>query len=131
MAVSKSKEAVIHIYASPNNTMMLLTDVTGAETIAKCSGGQITKAQHKEGEPYTAMKIAEKIASLAKARDIYEVSVKVRAPGGIRTKTPGKGSEAAIRSLTRNGLRIISIENATPAPHDGCRRKKKFRSKKK
>ncbi len=128
---AKSKEGIVHIYASPNNTLMLLTDVTGAETIAKCTGGQITKAQHKEGEPYTAMKIAEKIAELAKSKEIYEVFVKVRAPGGIRTKTPGKGSEAAIRSLTRNGLRILSIENATPVPHDGCRRKKKFRSKKK
>ncbi|MDO8428424.1 MAG: 30S ribosomal protein S11 [Candidatus Diapherotrites archaeon] len=128
---SKSKEGIVHIYASPNNTLMLLTDITGAETIGKCTGGQVTKAQHKEGEPYTAMKIAEKIADLAREKEIFEVTVKVRGPGGIRTKTPGKGSEAAIRSLTRNGLRIKSIENVTPSPHDGCRRKKKFRARKK
>lgn len=127
----KNKIGIVHIYASPNNTLMLLTDLTGAETFGKCTGGQITKAQHKEGEPYTAMKIAERIAEIARSREVQDVIVRVRAPGGIRTKMPGKGSEAAIRSLTRNGLRIISIENVTPQPHDGCRRKKKFRSKKK
>lgn len=129
--MSRVKEAIVHIYASPNNTLMLLTDLTGSETITKCTGGQITKSAHKQGEPYTAMKIAEVIAQKAIERGIIEVSVKVRGPGGIKTKNPGKGSEAAIRSLTRNGLRIKSIENVTPSPHDGCRRKKKFRSKKK
>src|SRR3989338_2421712 len=98
---SKSKEGIVHIYSSPNNTLMLLTDITGAETIGKCTGGQVTKAQHKEGEPYTAMKIAEKIADIARTKEIFEVTVKVRGQGGIRTKMPGKGSEAAIRSLTR------------------------------
>ena len=77
------------------------------------------------------MKIAEKIADIARTKEIFEVTVKVRGQGGIRTKMPGKGSEAAIRSLTRNGLRIKSIENVTPSPHDGCRRKKKFRARKK
>ncbi|MCM8776258.1 MAG: 30S ribosomal protein S11, partial [Candidatus Omnitrophica bacterium] len=41
------KVGLIHIYASQNNTMLLLTDITGAETIAKCSGGMVVKAQHK------------------------------------------------------------------------------------
>lgn len=128
--MSKIKEAIVHIYASQNNTLMLLTDLTGAETIAKCTGGQITKAAHKQGEPYTAMKIAEVIAQKAHEKGITDIIVKVRGSGGIKAKSPGKGSEAAIRSLTRNGLRIKSIENVTPIPHDGCRRKKKFRSKK-
>jgi small subunit ribosomal protein S11 len=122
---------IVHIYATHNNTMMLLTDMTGAETISKTSGGMETKAQHKEGSPYVAMKLAENIATSAKERGIMEVFVKVRGHGGNKSNSAGSGAEAAIRSLTRNGLRIITIENVTPQPHDGCRKKKKFRGKSK
>ena len=125
------KKGIIHIYASRNNTIILLTDATGAETIAKCSGGEVVKAQHKEGSAYAAMKIAETVADKARDRDITEVDVRVRAPGGNKSNSPGQGSEAAIRSLTRAGLRIRLIENATPMPHDGCRKRKRFRGKKK
>jgi len=124
------KKGIIHIYASHNNTIILLTDITGAETIAKSSGGEVIKAQHKEGSPYAAMKIAENVAEKARDRDITEVIVKVRGTGGNRSNSPGPGSEAAIKSLTRAGLRILMIENVTPVPHDGCRKKKKFRGKK-
>ncbi len=124
------KKGIVHIYASQNNTMILLTDVTGSETLAKCTGGMIVKAQHKEGSPYAAMKLAEVVAGAAKEKGIYEVDVKVRASGGNKTNAPGGGSEAAIRSLTRNGMRILNIENVTPIPHDGCRKKKRYRGKK-
>ena len=126
-----NKKGIIHIYASHNNTIILLTDITGQETIAKCSGGVVVKAQHKEGSPYAAMKVAEIVANKAKEKSIIEVTVKVRGQGGIRSKNPGQGAEAAIRSLTRAGLRIRTIENVTPMPHNGCRRKKRFRGKKK
>ena len=126
-----SKKGIIHIYASHNNTMILLTDITGAETIAKCSGGEVIKAQHKEGSPYAAMKIAETVAEKARERGITEVIIKVRGTGGNRSNSPGPGSEAAIKILTRAGLRIVTIENVTPVPHNGCRKKKKFRGKKK
>ena len=124
-----TREGIIHIYASHNNTLLLLTDVTGNEMLAKCTGGMVEKSQHKQGSPYTAMKIAEVIAGKARERGITTVSVKVRGPGGNRASSPGKGSEAAIRSLTRNGIRIKFIENVTPVPHDGCRKGKKFRTK--
>ncbi len=123
------REGIVHIYSSHNNILMLLTDITGAETLAKCTGGMVEKADHKQGTPYTAMKVAEVIANKAKEKGIETVIVKVRAPGGNKSLSPGKGSEAAIRSLTRNGLKIKSIENVTPIPHDGCRKKKKFRKK--
>jgi len=126
-----TKKGIIHIYASHNNTMILLTDITGAETIAKSSGGEVIKAQHKEGSPYAAMKVAENIAEKAKERDVREIIVKVRGTGGNKSNSPGQGSEAAIKSLTRAGLRILTIENVTPMPHDGCRKKKRFRGKKK
>ncbi|HZX19671.1 MAG TPA: 30S ribosomal protein S11 [archaeon] len=125
-----SKTGIIHIYASRNNTIILLTDITGAETIAKCSGGMVVKAQHKEGSPYAAMKVAEIVAEKAREKGIDEVIVKVRGQGGIKPKNPGQGAEAAILSLTRNNVRIRTIENVTPMPHDGCRRKKRHRSKK-
>jgi len=120
---------IVHIYATHNNTILLLTDMTGSETIAKSSGGMETKAQHKEGSPYVAMKLAENIANAAREKGIREVYVKVRGHGGNRSPSAGPGAEAAIRSITRNGIRIVSIENVTPYPHDGCRKKKKFRGK--
>ncbi len=124
------KIGILHIYASRNNTMILLTDMTGAETIAKCSGGRVVKAQHKEGSPYAAMKVAEIVAEKARERSFGTVHIKVRGQGGIRPRSPGQGAEAAIRSLTRKGMRILSIENVTPMPHDGCRKKKRHRGKK-
>ena len=120
---------IVHILATHNNTMLLLTDLTGAETIAKATGGMETKAQHKEGSPYVAMKLAENIANAAREKGIREVFVKVRGRGGNKSLSAGTGADAAIRSITRNGLRIVSIENVTPVPHDGCRKQKKFRGK--
>ncbi len=125
-----TKTGIVHIYASHNNTIILLTDITGSETIAKCSGGMVVKAQHKEGSPYAAMKVAEIVAEKAREKGIEDVIVKVRGQGGIKPKSPGQGAEAAILSLTRNNVRIRHIENVTPIPHDGCRRKKRHRSKK-
>ncbi|MCD6434359.1 MAG: 30S ribosomal protein S11, partial [Candidatus Diapherotrites archaeon] len=84
---------------------------------------------HKEGSPYAAMKAAEIIAQEALEKGIEAVEVRVRAPGGNKTMSPGQGAEAAIRSLTRNGIKIISIKNVTPIPHDGCRKKKRYRRK--
>ncbi|MBI4210196.1 MAG: 30S ribosomal protein S11 [Candidatus Diapherotrites archaeon] len=125
-----AKTGIVHIFASHNNTIILLTDITGSETIAKCSGGMVVKAQHKEGSPYAAMKVAEIVAEKAREKGIEDVIIKVRGQGGIKPKSPGQGAEAAILSLTRNNVRIRSIENVTPVPHDGCRRKKRHRSKK-
>ncbi|MDD3160279.1 MAG: 30S ribosomal protein S11 [Candidatus ainarchaeum sp.] len=122
-------QGIVHIFATHNNTMLLLTDITGAETISKATGGMEVKAQHKEGSPYVAMKLAENIANAARDRGINEVYVKVRGRGGNKSPSAGQGAEASIRSITRNGLKILSIESVTPMPHDGCRKKKKFRGK--
>jgi small subunit ribosomal protein S11 len=123
-------QGIIHIFATHNNTMLLLTDLSGSETISKSTGGMEVKAQHKEGSPYVAMKLAENVANSARDRGITEVFVKVRGRGGNKSPSAGQGAEAAIRSITRNGLRILSIESVTPMPHDGCRKEKKFRGKK-
>ncbi len=113
---------VAHIYSSQNNTIITLTDLTGAETIAKCSGGMVVDAQRKEGSPYAAMLAAQKVAEIAKAKGITGVHIKVRAPGGHFSKIPGPGAQACIRALARSGLRIGRIEDVTPIPHDTTRR---------
>ncbi|PIV67740.1 MAG: 30S ribosomal protein S11 [Euryarchaeota archaeon CG01_land_8_20_14_3_00_38_12] len=116
------KKGVAHIYASFNNILITVTDVTGAETIAKCSGGMVVKAAKDESSPYAAMKSAERVADAIKEKGFDTINVKVRAPGGNKSTSPGPGAQAAIRALTRAGLKIGSIEDATPIPHDGTKR---------
>jgi small subunit ribosomal protein S11 len=113
---------VAHIYASYNNTIITVTDITGAETFAKASGGMVVKADRDEASPYAAMKAADIVAERLKEKGITEIIVKVRAPGGNRSHNPGPGAQAAIRALARAGLRIIRIEDVTPIPHDGTRK---------
>jgi len=127
--MSKEKIGIVNIFASRNNTMIVLTDETGAEVIAKCTGGQMTKSQHKEGSPYIATKIAQNVADKARDKGITRVHVKIRAPGGNLYYNPGQGAEASLKSLTRAGLNILSISNTTPVPHDSCRKKKCYRKK--
>ena len=115
--------AVVNIYASFNNILMTVTDVTGAETIAKCTGGMVVRAAKDEASPYAAMKAAERIADQIREKGIDSLHVKVRAPGGHKTKSPGPGAQAAIRALARAGMRIGRIEDVTPLPHDGTRKK--------
>ncbi len=119
---SKEKWGIAHIYSSYNDTIVHITDITGAETIARTSGGMIVRADRDESSPYAAMQAAFRAARAAMDRDITRVNIKVRAPGGHGPKTPGPGAQAAIRALARAGLRIGRIEEVTPMPHDGTRR---------
>jgi small subunit ribosomal protein S11 len=116
-----TKWAIAHIYASFNNIIITLTDMTGAETIARCSGGMVVKAAKDESSPYAAMRAAEKIADVAREKGIDSIHVHVRAPGGNRSRSPGPGAQSAIRALARAGLRIGRIEDVTPIPHDGTK----------
>ncbi len=115
------KWGIAHIYASFNNTIITITDLTGAETIAKSSGGMVVKADRDEGSPYAAMQLAMNVADQAKEKGIIGVHVRVRAPGGNKQRSPGPGAQAAIRALARAGLQIGRIEDVTPVPHDGTR----------
>jgi len=117
------KWGIAHIYASFNNIIITITDLTGAETIARCSGGMVTKSAKDEGSPYTAMKVAQNVAEQVLEKGFDRVNVKVRGQGGNKGGTPGKGAQAAIRALVRSGLKIGKIEDVTPIPHDGCRKK--------
>ena len=111
--------AVAHIFASHNNIIITVTDPTGAETIAKCSGGMVVRAQREESRPHAAMLAANQVAETLRERGIKQVQVRLRGAGGKRGGNPGPGAQAAIRALTRAGIRITRIDDVTPIPHDG------------
>ncbi len=117
------KWGIANIYASYNNIMITLTDITGAETLSKVTGGMVVKQAKDESSPYAAQRAAEKIAEVASEKDIMGVHVRVRAPGGNKSTSPGPGAQAAIRALARAGLKIGRIEDVTPIPHDGTKKK--------
>ncbi len=84
----------------------------------------VVKAHRLESSPTAAMSAAKIAAENAKEKGINAIHVKIRAPGGHNGPTStGPGAQAAIRALTRSGLRIGTIEEVTPLPHDGCRKK--------
>ena len=81
------------------------------------------KAGRLGSSPRAAMDAAKKLAEELADKGISAIHVKVRAAGGIKSKTLGPGAKPALRALERAGLKILSIENVTPIPHDGCKRK--------
>lgn len=120
----KLRWGIVHIYSSYNNTIIHITDITGTETIAKASGGMMVKADRMESSPTAAMAAAKKAAEIAMEKGINAIHVKIRAPGGHNgPNNPGPGAQAAVRALSRMGLRIGLIEDVTAVPHDGCRKK--------
>ena len=112
---------IAHVYASFNNTIITVTDLTGAETIVKSSGGTVVKQNRDEASPYAAKQMAEVVAEDVQEAGIDGVHVRVRGPGGNLQKNPGPGAQATIRALARAGLEIGRIEDVTPTPHDGTR----------
>lgn len=120
----KLRWGIAHVFASYNNTIITITDITGSEVIARSSGGQVVKADRLESSPSAAMMAAKKVAAESLMKGINAVNIKVRAPGGSNgPKYPGPGAQAAIRALTRAGLRVGTIEDVTPIPEDGTRKK--------
>ncbi len=117
--MAEQKWAVAHIHSSFNNTIITVTDLTGAETIAKSSGGMVTKVARDEGSPYISMKIVAQVAEQLRNRGFTGVHIKIRAPGGNKQRSPGPSAQAAIRAFARTGIRIGRIEDVTPLPHDG------------
>ncbi|MCL5680965.1 MAG: 30S ribosomal protein S11 [Candidatus Thermoplasmatota archaeon] len=117
------KLGVVNIFASQNNTIITVTDITGAETLAKASGGMVVKADRDESSPYAAMKAIDIIVEKLREKEITDVVIKIRAPGGAKGHNPGPGAQAAVRALARAGIKISRIEDATPIPHDGTKKK--------
>ena len=124
MARDNTRWGVAHIYTSYNNTIIHITDITGTETLARTSGGQVVKSDRMESSPTAAMMAAKKAADMVIEKGINGLHVKIKAPGGHNgPSNPGPGAQAAIRALSRRGLRIGIIEDVTPLPHDVCRKK--------
>ncbi len=123
-AKEKLRWGIAHIFSSYNNTIIHITDITSTETLAVSSGGQVVKSHRLESSPTAAMMAAKRAAETARDKGITGVHIKIRAPGGHNgPMTPGPGAQAAIRALSRIGLRIGFIEDVTPVPHGGCRKK--------
>ncbi|MCW1292635.1 MAG: 30S ribosomal protein S11 [Candidatus Rehaiarchaeum fermentans] len=120
---SKVHKGLIHIYASANNTFIHLTDLTGAYTFELKTSGQKASADRFGSAPKPTMLAAKEVAQEALDRGIKEVYIRIRAPGGIKSKNLGPGYKPAIIGLQRAGLKILNIENVTPIPHGGCKPK--------
>ena len=107
-----------HIHATFNNTIVTITDQKG-NTISWGSGGKVGFKGSRKSTPYAAGQAAQAAGRAARDNGVRELDVFV--------KGPGPGREQAIRSLMNIGLRVISITDITPIPHNGCRPPKRRR----
>jgi len=109
---------LVHIRATFNNTHVTVTDMNG-DTLVRESAGTIGFKGARKSTPFAAQRAAESAAAKAKKMGLSEVEVRV--------KGPGSGRESAVTALQGAGLKILSIEDVTPIPHNGCRPPKKRR----
>ena len=111
-------KAVVHIKATFNNTLITVTDLDG-NTVCASSAGCVGFKGSRKSTPFAAQRAAQRCANSAMRNGVREVE--------IRVKGPGSGRESAISALQQAGLRIASIEDVTPLPHNGCRPPKRRR----
>jgi small subunit ribosomal protein S11 len=111
-------DAVAHIHASFNNTIVTITDRQGNALAWATAGGCGFKGSRKS-TPFAAQVAAERAGTAAKDHGVKNLEVHVRGPG------PGR--ESAVRALNAVGFRITQIEDVTPIPHNGCRPPKRRR----
>lgn len=117
------KWGIAHIFSSYNNTIIHMTDLTGAETVAISSGGIHVNADRYESSPFAAMKAANAVVESARTKGFVGFHIRVRAVGGVGSRVPGPGAQSAIRALARGGFKIGRIDDVTPIPHDTTRKK--------
>jgi small subunit ribosomal protein S11 len=117
------KWGIAHIYSSYNNTIIHMTDLTGAETVSISSGGVHVNADRYESSPFAAMKAANAVVDATRTKGFTGFHIRVRAVGGVGSRVPGPGAQAAIRALARGGFKIGRIDDVTPIPHDTTRKK--------
>ncbi|MDQ3064058.1 MAG: 30S ribosomal protein S11 [Acidobacteriota bacterium] len=109
---------IVHIAASFNNTMISITDTEG-NLVAQSSSGARGFRGSRKGTPFAAQQAASEAARKALEVGMREVHVRVKGPGG--------GRESAIRAINNAGIRVTSIRDTTPIPHNGCRPPKRRR----
>src|SRR3989344_2388725 len=109
---------IAHILASYNNTIIHLTDISGSETIERVSGGMVVKSDRLESSPTAAIMAAKKAVETQFVKVSNGVNVLICAPGGLQSPhNPGSGAQAAIRALSRMGLKRGTIEDVSPIVH--------------
>ncbi len=108
-----------YIHSTFNNTIITISDPNG-NAIAQTSGGTVGFKGSRKSTPYAAQLAADAIMQDVSERGVRAVDVVLNGPG------PGR--ESAIRALGANGLRILSIRDATPVPHNGCRARRRPRN---
>src|SRR4051812_28123914 len=111
-------DAIAHVHASFNNTIITITDRQGNVLSWATSGGCGFRGSRKS-TPFAAQVAAEKAGTAAQEHGVKMVEVRV--------KGPGPGRESAVRALNACGLKITNISDVTPIPHNGCRPPKKRR----
>lgn len=111
-------DAIAHIYASFNNTIITITDQQG-NTLAWATAGGCGFRGSRKSTPFAAQVASDKAGKAAQECGVKNIDIRVRGPG------PGR--ESAVRALNSLGFRIQSIEDVTPIPHNGCRPPKKRR----
>jgi ribosomal protein S11 len=116
----KEIEAVVNIYTSFNNTLVHVTDMSG-KTIAKVTGGMVTKHGRLKANPTIAMFIAKRISEIIKDLGIKNLYVRIRAK--TRNPAPGPGAHPIIKSLSREGYKILDILDTTRFPRGGPKKK--------
>lgn len=116
----KELEAIVNIYTSFNNTLAHVTDMSG-RTIAKVTGGQVTKHGRLKANPTIAIFIAKRIAETLNELGVKSLYVRIRAK--TRSPAPGPGAHAIIKSLTREGFKILNILDTTRFPRGGPKKK--------
>lgn len=116
----KKIEAVVNIYTSFNNTIVHVTDMSG-QTLTKVSGGMVTKHGRLKANPTIGMFIAKRISEKLKELKVDSLYFKIRAK--TRNPAPGPGANAIIKSLSREGFKILNILDTTRFPHGGPKKK--------
>ena len=109
---------VAHIHSTFNNTIVTITDPVG-NVVSWSSAGALGYKGAKKATPFAAQLAAEAAGKVAFDQGLRQVDVEV--------KGPGAGRESAVRALTTVGLQVLSIEDTTPIPHNGCRPPKRPR----
>lgn len=112
----KEYEAVLNIYTSFNNTIAHVTDMSG-KTISKVTGGMVTKHSRLKANPTIGMFIAKRVSEEIRELNIKSLFVKIRAK--TRNLAPGPGANAIIKSLSREGFKMLNIIDTTRIPRGG------------
>ena len=118
--IREERIGIVYIYSSYNNTIVHVTDLAG-NTIARVSGGMITKHDRLKANPTTAMFIAKSVAE--RARDVGITGLYIRTRAKTRSPGTGPGAHAVVKTLGKEGFKIISILDTTKIPRGGPKKK--------